>query len=59
METFAFDWAVELNWLVPPVHVIEKTVKHFRSSATGRKEILVCLYWTSATFCPLTATKVN
>lgn len=49
-HAFVFDWAGSFNSLVPIVHLIEKTIKHFCSSTTGCKVILVCPYWTSATF---------
>ena len=59
VDAFAFDWTGEFNWLVPPVYLIGKTIKHFCSSKAGCKAILVCPYWTSATFWPLIVTKFN
>ena len=59
VDAFAFDWAGEVNWLVPPVYLIGKTIKHFCSSKTECKAILVCPYWPSATFWPLLVTKCN
>ena len=59
VDAFAFDWTGEFNWLVPPVYLIGKTIKHFCSSKAGCKAILVCRYWTSATFWPLIVTKFN
>ena len=58
-DAVAFDWTGEFNWLVPPVYLIGKTIKRFCSSKTGCKTILVCAYWTSATFWPLIVTKFN
>ena len=59
VDAFALDWTGKFNWLVPPVYLIAKTIKHFCSSKTSCKAILVCPYWTSATFCPLIVTKFN
>ena len=59
VDAFALDWAGEFNWLVPPVYLIGKTIKHFCSSKPGCKTILACPYWTSPTFWPLIATKSN
>ena len=58
VDVSAFDWTGEFNWLVPPVFLIGKTIKHFSRKA-GCKAILVCSYWTSATFWPLIVTKFN
>ena len=44
---------------MPPVYLIGKTMKHFCLLKTGCKAILVCSYWTSATFWPLIVTKFN
>ena len=57
VDAFAFDWAGEFNWLLPPVFLTRKTIKHFCSSQTSCKGILVCPYWTSLTFLPLIVTK--
>ena len=59
VDVFAFDWKGELNWLVPPIYLIGKTIKHFCSSKTDFKAILACPYWTSAKFWPLIVTKFN
>ena len=59
VDAFAFDWTAEFNWLVPPVYLIGKAIKHFCSSKTGCKAILICPYWASATFWPLIVTKFN
>ena len=42
IDTFAFDSTGEFKWLVPSVYLIRKTIKHFCSSETGYKTILVC-----------------
>ena len=57
VDAFAFDWTGEFDWFVPPVYLIGKTIKYFCSSKIGCKAILVCPYWTSATFWPLIVTK--
>ena len=44
---------------MPPVYVIGKTIKHFCSSKTDCKALLICPIWTSATFWPLIVTKFN
>ena len=59
VDAFAFDWTREFDWFVPPVYLIGKTIKYFCSSKIGCKAILVCPYWTSATFWPLIVTKFN
>ena len=59
VDAFAFDWTGEFNWLVPPVYLLGKTIKHFCASKTGCKAVLVCPYWTSAAFWPLIVTKFN
>lgn len=35
VDAFTFNWAGALNGLVPPVHLIGKTVKRFPSSTAG------------------------
>ena len=59
VDAFAFNWTGEFNWPVPPIFLIGKTIEHFCSAKTGCKAILVCPYWTSATFWPLIVTKFN
>ena len=59
VDAFAYDWTGEFNCLVPPVHLIGKTIKYFCSSKTGYKAILVSPYWASATFWPLIVPKFN
>ena len=50
VDAFAFDWTGEFNWLVATVSLIGKSMKQFCSLKAGCKAILVCPYWTSATF---------
>ena len=59
VDAFALDWAGEFYKLVPPVYLIGKAIKHFFSPKAGCKAILVCPYWTSATFWPLIVAKFN
>ena len=59
VDAFAFDWTGEFNRFVLPAYLIGKTIKHFCSSKTGCKAVLVCPYWTSAAFWPLIVTKFN
>ncbi len=51
IDAFSYDWSEDNNWLVPPVHLIVKTVKHL--VATKAKGTLVCPKWTSASFWPV------
>ena len=53
VNAFSVDWSNENNWLVPPVYLIPKTIKHFMSSQYSAKAILLCPYWPSSTFWPL------
>ena len=51
VDAFAFNWAQDTNWFVPPVHLISKTLKyiiHCRAKGT-----LVIPKWTSASFWPI------
>ena len=54
VAAFTFDRPKELNWLVPPVHLIGKAVKYFHSQQDA---ILVRPYWTSSTFFQLIVTE--
>ena len=45
VNAFSVDWSNENNLLVPPVHLIPKTIKHFMSSKYSAKAILVCPYF--------------
>lgn len=51
VDAFAFDWSVENAWLVPPVHLIPRTlfhIMHCNASAT-----LLVPKWPSSIFWPL------
>jgi ribonuclease HI len=51
-DAFSFDWSeTPNNWLVPPVHLITKTVQHL--IACKAKGTLVCPKWQSAVFWPI------
>ena len=50
VDGFAFNWTGEFSWLVPPVYLTGKSIKHFCLSKAYCKAILVCPSWTSATF---------
>lgn len=51
IDAFAFDWSDSANnWLVPPVHLISRTVQHL--VACKAKGTLVCPKWPSASFWP-------
>lgn len=50
-DCFNFDWNNETNWLVPPVHLIGRTVSHLKKcKANGT---LVVPKWRSSYFWPL------
>jgi hypothetical protein len=52
IDAFAFDWSnAANNWLVPPVHLIIRAVKHL--IACKAKGTLVCPKWPSAGFWPV------
>ena len=53
VNAFSVNWSNESNLLVPPVYLITKTIKHFMSSKYSAKAVLVCPYWPSSTFWPL------
>lgn len=51
VDAFTQDWAGENNWLVPPICLVCKTIKHLLNcKATG---VLVVPRWQSAAFWPL------
>ena len=50
VDDFAFNWSGENNWLVPPIYLIIKCIKHLcASKAMGT---LIVPYWPSASFWP-------
>lgn len=51
VDCFAFNWSGEFCWLVPPIKLIPKTVKHVCLS--GCRAILTVPFWPSAVFWPL------
>ncbi len=42
------DWTVEVNWLVPPIYLIDKAITH--AAVCRYKEVLIAPAWKSATF---------
>ena len=51
VDAFCFDWAGENNWLVPPVSLVPRVIRHFfvcRSMGT-----LIVPKWVSAPFWPM------
>ena len=55
VDAFTFDWGNEVNWLVPPVYLIWKTINHFLSSKYQSKGILVAI----STFLAITYNKIR
>ena len=51
VDTFTVDWAGEVNWWVPPLHMIIRTVRHAQACAS--KGTLVFPVWKSAYFWPV------
>ena len=45
INSFSFDWANEVNLLVPTAHLIPRAIKQFLKSLTKSKAILICPYW--------------
>ena len=51
MDSFNYNWERDVNWLVPPVNLISKCIKHMeKCSAVG---MLIVPKWQAAEFCPL------
>ena len=48
VDAFSFNWQNENNWLVPPIHLVIKAVKHAR--ACNAKGTLIVPRWQSAIF---------
>ena len=51
VDSFAFSWAGEFCWLVPPVILVTRVIRHV--CLCKCKGILVIPYWPSAPFWPL------
>jgi hypothetical protein len=51
VDAFAFDWGKDLNWLVPPVGLVGRTIKHVKASCA--LATLIVPAWRSAPFWPL------
>jgi hypothetical protein len=50
VDAFAASWSHDLNWLVPPIHLVHRTLKHLEY-CRGRA-ILVIPEWPSASYWP-------
>lgn len=50
VDAFAFDWAQDMNWLVPPINLISKAIKHIIHCQA--KGVLVVPKWKSSVFWP-------
>lgn len=51
VDAFAFDWSGHNNWIVPPISLIGKAIKHVQAcKAVGT---LIVPYWVSSYFWPL------
>ena len=57
VDAFRYSWANENNYLVPPVYLIPKVLKHLEFFKS--KGVLVTPYWTSAAFFPLICNRDN
>ena len=51
VDAFAFDWGQEMNWLVPPICLVAKAIKHVKASRASAT--LIVPAWRSAPFWPL------
>ena len=51
VDAFQYSWANENNFLVPPVYLVSRVLRHLEYFKA--KGVLVVPYWTSATFYPL------
>ena len=51
VDTFTTDWRDDMNWLVPPVVLIGRTLRHAKTC--GAKGCLVVPKWHSAYFWPM------
>ena len=50
VDAFAFDWSQDVNWIVPPISLIGRAVRHLLNC--GAKGTLVVPKWKSAAFWP-------
>ena len=50
VDAFAFDWSGKNNWLVPPVHLVNKVIQHMIKC--GAEGTLVVPKWKSSMFWP-------
>ena len=51
VDTFTVHWGKEVNWWVPPLYLICRTIRH--ASKCKAKGTLVVPAWTSAPFWPI------
>ena len=52
VDAFSFDWSGEFCYIVPPVYLIPKAIKHFLASRGRTKGVLIVPFWPSAVFWP-------
>lgn len=52
VDTFSFDWSGEFCYIVPPIYLIPKAIKHFLASQGRAKGVLIVPYWPFAVFWP-------
>ena len=50
VDAFSFDWSGEFCYIVPPVYLIPKAIKHFLTSRGRAKRVLIVPYWPSTVF---------
>ena len=55
VDAFTVDWAAEVNWCVPPLHLIARTIRH--AQASRAKGTLAFPAWKSAPFWPILCPK--
>ena len=51
LDAFSFNWKGQNNWLVPPVYLVPRVIKHLK--LCGGEGTLVVPLWKSAAFWPL------
>ena len=51
VDAFAFDWSADNNWLVPPISLVAKAIKHMIFCRA--RGVLVVPLWRSSAFWPL------